>query len=153
SPGVDRNGNPVVNPDLASATIARPSRLGVSVSFPYPTDIYQQFQAQILVTQASGGNQAVVYSDFNPQLLRRTSLQDLVFNPATGGLTKTIIDSQVVFDPTATLNNFSVLGNFPNFGGGVDPQFRGDTLSAVSYLQFDGTAATARGQAVFGAGA
>jgi len=65
----------------------------------------------------------------------------------------TILDTKVVPDPGNPLNNFMSLLDLTSFDAPIDPQFRGNILSTVSALQFNGTAATARVQAAFGAGA
>src|SRR5205085_11523376 len=101
-----------------------------------------------------------VWSDYNPD----------VFNPATGTfgpshrtsisqlqLSPTFLDSKLVFDPSGAAgigNGFYSLRDTPTFDSGIDPQFTGTVLGAVSELTFTpaNPAGTSRGAAIFAAG-
>lgn len=115
------------------------------VTFPYDTNIYRQFQAQILVTQMAG-NQAVVWSDFKlDPTEQRTSITQLNLSP-------TYLDTKVVFDGGNPLGGFYSLQDTTTFTGAIDPQFNGVVVNGITQLLLDGTAATARSQTAFGAG-
>jgi hypothetical protein len=118
---------PFVRPDTTSPTATQ-------ITFPYSTDVYREFSAQIMVTSASGGTQAVVYSDYNPFNDRRTSIMDL-------NLVPTYLNTVTVFDPNNPLNGFQSLRDLTYFGNAIDPQFRGQILGTASSLLFGGSAA------------
>jgi hypothetical protein len=149
----------VVRPDTTSAQIT-------ALTFPYTRETYRQFTAQILVTPASGGGQAVVWSDFNPDVFdpttgsfapaRRTSIMQLDLRP-------TLLDTTTTLNPLDPLNGFMDSQDVTTFSNAIDPQFRGQVLSTWSALKFAGSAQgvdflgqrdnVARAQMVFAAGA
>jgi hypothetical protein len=162
TPTIDPNTQqPVVSPDNTSRQVT-------ALTFPYTTETYRQFTAQILVTPANGGGGAVVWSDYNPDVFnpttgnfapaRRTSITQLNLQP-------TLLDTTLVTDPSAfgSLNGFTTTQDVTTFANAIDPQFRGQILSSWSALTFNGSASrtndlgqldnAARAQMVFAAGA
>jgi hypothetical protein len=160
NPSIDPNTlQPVVRPDNTDPQIT-------AVTFPYTTDTYRQFTAQILATPASGGGQAVVWSDYNPAVFdptvgtfapaRRTSITQLDLRP-------TLLDTTIVTDTSqfGSLNGFTTTQDVTTFNA-IDPQFRGQVLAGWSGLTFNGSALgtnslgqpynAARAQMLFGAG-
>ncbi len=117
------------------------------LTFPIGREQSALFQAQILVTQMTG-NQAVIWSDYNPGFNQRTSITQL-------NLVPTFLADKLVFDPSAgaALSGYQSIAPNAFFSDAIDPQFRGQVLSTNAGFRFNGTALTARGEAVFAAGA
>jgi hypothetical protein len=157
-------GNVIDNPmPLPNGTIM-PNVTGLQlgdtgVSFPISTNYFRQGTAQIVVSQASGGNLARVFADYDPLNFQgvptpRTSITQLSMRPV---LLRTV--SQ--FDPNNPLGGYQSIVDLSNLNNPIDQQFRGPIFSAVSHLDMtltlnaDGQSFTVngdRGANIFGAG-
>ena len=102
------------------------------MSFPLSTNYFRQGTAQIVVSQASGGNLARVFADYDPldsagRPTPRNSITQLSMRPV---LLRTV--SQ--FDPNNPLGNYQSIVDLSDLNNPIDPQFRGPIFSAISHL-------------------
>jgi hypothetical protein len=124
------NPMPIGNTIMPNVTGAPLGAAGVT--FPISTNYYRQGTAQIVVSQASGGNLARVFADYNRlnaagRPSQRTSITQLDMRPV-------LLRTDSVFDPNQPLNNFQSIVDFSDLPNAIDPQFRGPIFSAISHL-------------------
>jgi hypothetical protein len=133
---------------------------GAGITFPISTNYFRQGTAQIVVAQASGGNLARVFADYDPLNAQgrpqpRSSITQLNMRPV-------LLRTATVFDPNNPLNGFQSTVNFSDLPNAIDQQFAGPIMTAISHLAMtftlnsDGQTFTVshdRGANIFAAGA
>ncbi len=144
-PGRFTNGNPNNPNDPFLPETTGNSGTVASPTWPIDPELFRKYTPEIVVTQASGGSLARIYSDDNPPVAdpnnslsspvpaTRTSLSQLDLVP-------TLIATEVVANGTNPLGGFNSFANTANFNRAIDPEFTGGLNVTTAAFTFDGSA-------------
>jgi hypothetical protein len=154
TPSTDANGNPTTLPGrLTNGNFLDPflvettANSGTSASPTWPIDpqLFRKYTPEIIVTQASRGSLARIFSDDNPAVTDPTNPFSSPLPSVRGSIPElnlvfTQIDTRVVQDNSNPLGGFTSLASTADFNRGIDPQFTGGLNSTVAAFTFGGSA-------------
>jgi hypothetical protein len=121
-----------------SGTVASPT-------WPIDPELFRKYAADIIVTQASGGSLARIFTDDNPDVTDPTNplsspAPSVRTSIASLNLVYTQIDTATVASATNPLGGFTTTISTGTFSHAIDPEFTGGLNPTVAAFTFDGSA-------------